>query len=77
MYRDDPEGQKQRDNECHAKAVARGQQTFTLVGQDLSSPKVICEWIKENIETASREKLVEALLTAITMRETVNRKTAD
>lgn len=66
----------QRD-QCQEKAKQRGQSTFTLVEQDRSSPRIICEWIKENIETCSRAKLFEALSLAIEMREAPYRKTAD
>lgn len=68
---------RQMDDKCYKKAKERGQQTFTLVAQDRSSPRVICEWIKENIETEPEEKLVDALLDAIAMRENPNRKSAD
>lgn len=65
------------DDGCAKKAKERGQQTFTLVAQDLSSPAVICEWIKQNIETAPDAKLVDALLDALAMRKYPNRKAAD
>jgi hypothetical protein len=65
------------DDSCYRKAKERGDQTFTLVAQDRSSPRVICEWIKENIETAPEEKLVDALLDALAMRCNPNRKSAD
>ena len=65
------------DAECYAKAIERGDKTFTLVGQDLSSPRVICEWIKENIETAPKRKLEDALDRAIDMRNRPGRKQAD
>jgi hypothetical protein len=68
---------KTMDSKCHQKAIERNQQTFTLVEQDRSSPRTICFWILENIETAPREKLVDALLDAITMREAPLRKNAD
>ena len=68
---------REMDGTCFQKARARGDQTFTLVGQDRSSPKVICEWIKENIETAPEEKLVDALMDALAMRENSKRKHAD
>jgi len=71
------ENAKTRDYECHKKAVERGQQTFTLVAQDRSSPKTIAFWILENIETAPAEKLHEALFEALIMREHPNRKNAD
>jgi hypothetical protein len=65
------------DTQCHARAKSRGQRTFTLVEQDVTTPKVICEWIKENIETAPRQKLLEALDSAILMRDFPGRKHAD
>lgn len=68
---------KASDDICFRKAKARDDETFTLVGKDLSSPRVICEWIKENIETAPPAKLMEALQCAIRMRNAVLRKRAD
>ena len=65
------------DGECFRKARERGEQTFTLVAQDSTSPSVICEWIKQNIETAPEEKLVDALMDALAMRANSNRKSAD
>lgn len=65
------------DKECYEKALLRGQRTFTLVGQDLSSPGVICEWIKVNIETAPADKLFDALQAALVMRGQGGRKVAD
>ena len=46
--------------------------TFTL-----PSPRVICEWIKENIETAPAEKLRCALEDALMMRQNPRRKRTD
>ncbi len=68
---------KEIDGSCFEKARMRGDQTFTLVGQDYSSPSVICEWIKQNIETAPEDKLVDALMDALSMRANPNRKRAD
>jgi|HubBroStandDraft_4_1064222.scaffolds.fasta_scaffold1699149_1 hypothetical protein len=68
---------KQRDYDCFAKAKSRGQFTFTVVAQDLTTPATICEWIKQNIETAPKEKLEHALAVAIECREYPNRKHAD
>lgn len=65
------------DDACHAKAKARGQRTFTLVEQDLSTVKTIAHWIYLNIETAPAEKLREALEDCITMRDFSPRKEAD
>lgn len=62
---------------CIRRARERGDEMFTLVGQDLSSPTVICEWIKQNIETAPPNKLKNALERALVMRETAHRKHAD
>lgn len=65
------------DAECFQRAKSRGQSTFTLVAQDASSPRIICEWIKENIETCPSGKLFEALSRAIEMRNNPFRKSAD
>jgi hypothetical protein len=65
------------DKTCFAKAQERGDQTFTVVGRDMSSPRVICEWIKENIETCPEDKLHEALNRAIVMRSLASRRRAD
>ena len=65
------------DAECYKKAVERGQQTFTLVVQDISAPTIICEWIKQNIDHAPAEKLLDALEDAIAMREYPHRKFPD
>lgn len=66
-----------KDTQCHAKAKARGEHTFTLVAQDLSAPKTIAFWIGENIETAPEDKLREALEDALIMRKHTSRKHAD
>ena len=63
--------------ECRQKAVKRNDLTFTLVGQDLSSPETIAYWILKNIETAPEEKLKGALDKAIRMRALLGRKKAD
>jgi hypothetical protein len=66
-----------RDTSCFTKAKSRGQTTFTLVEQDMSSPKVIAQWIYENIMTCPAEKLHAALDSAIEMRVYPKRKIAD
>ena len=68
---------KEQDSSCYENARRRGADTFTLTGSDLSSPKVICLWIAENIETAPMHKLVDALQHALVMRATLHRKHAD
>lgn len=65
------------DAGCYARAKKRGQQTFTLVAQDVTAPAVICEWIKNNIDTAPPAKLIDALMDAIAMRDYAPRKCAD
>jgi hypothetical protein len=65
------------DKTCFKKAVERKQETFTVVSQDMSAPRVICEWIKENIETCPADKLRAALDRAIAMRAWKFRKHAD
>ena len=68
---------RQRDYRCASKAQARGDITFTLVGQDKTAAKMVCLWIAENIETCPAEKLYDALQSAIAMRNLDNRKDAD
>lgn len=65
------------DTVCHAKAKQRGQRTFTLVEQDISSARTIAFWILENINTSPREKLVQALNDALDMRDYPNKKFPD
>jgi hypothetical protein len=62
------------DDGIRERAVKAGEQTFTLVEHDVTSPRIICCWIMENIDTARPEKLVDALLDAIAMRESANRR---
>jgi hypothetical protein len=65
------------DCSCFQKAKAKGEQTFTLRAQDISSPITICYWILANIQTAPPHKLRCALEDALTMRDHPNRKYAD
>ncbi len=65
------------DTKVYAKARNRGQETFTLVGQDRTSPRTILFWIGENFETAPPEKLRDAFERALRMREFPERKWAD
>jgi hypothetical protein len=44
------------DTQCHAHAKQRGQETFTLVEQDITSVRTIAHWIYENIGQASEAK---------------------
>lgn len=71
--------EKDHDTQCHARAKVRGQRTFTLVEQDLTTPEVICEWIKLNIKTCGWNKLLEALQSAymIAQESKVVKKAAD
>jgi hypothetical protein len=70
-------GERMSDQDCYNKGRAKGERTFTLRSQDLTAPKVIGEWIKENIETASPEKLLDALDAALEMRRWPTRKMPD
>lgn len=65
------------DTTCAARAIKRGQKTFTLVEQDRSSVKTIAHWIYENIETCSEIKLRQALEDCLEWRKFPNRKNAD
>lgn len=73
----DRESHKTQDYKCAEKAQQRGQQTFTLVEQDISSPETICFWIQQNILTCPAGKLRDALEAAIIMRESKIKKHAD
>lgn len=66
-----------RDKRCQENANKRGQVTFSLVEQDVTSPRTIAYWILENIESAPAAKLYDALESALVMREFPNRKRAD
>lgn len=65
------------DTQCHAKAKARKQRTFTLVEQDRSTVETIAHWIYLNIRTAPEAKLQEALHSCILMRDFSPQKDAD
>lgn len=74
---DHTNGPCEMDRKCFEKAVARGEQTFTLVAQDRTSPEVVAYWILKNIETAPAQKLRHALDDALRMRDCQKRKFAD
>ena len=57
--------------------TADDEMVFILRGQDVSSPRVILEWIKANILNAPDEKLREAFECALLMRKAKKRKSAD
>ncbi len=59
------------DADCFQKARERGEQTFTLVERDITSPRTIAFWIMENIDHASPEKLRDAMNDALAMRFSV------
>jgi hypothetical protein len=66
------------DSNCYNRARQRGEQTFTLVERDFTSPYVIVEWIKLNLATAPPEKLLDALRDAIAMqRSPIPKRDAD
>lgn len=65
------------EDKCQLRASQRDDLTSTLVGQDQSTPKTICFWIMENIETVPPEKLVDAISRAIAMSMLKGRKAAD
>jgi len=66
-----------KDEVCFVKARSRGQQTFTLVAQDITAARTIMFWLMENIETAPDEKLRDAFEDALRMRHYGNRRYAD
>lgn len=66
------------DKDCYDKAVARGQQTFTVVEQDITAPMVILRWIELNWETAPISKLRDAFEDALCMKASkIAKKHAD
>lgn len=70
-------GRDLSDATCYSKAVAKGEDTFTVRSQDYTAPSIVCEWVKQNIYTCPADKLREALERAIKMRDWPSRKTAD
>lgn len=58
-------GYKTTDS-CLQKAFD-DERLFVLMTRDITSPKVVCEWIKQNIDIQPKEKLMEALECAIEM----------
>ena len=65
------------DTAIHAKAKRRGQETFTLVEQDITAVRTIAHWIELNIETAPEAKLRDALEKCLRMRNWKNKKVPD
>lgn len=59
-------GTKKAGVPCYDKA-GPDEPLFVLRAQDLSSPKIVAEWIKQNIETAPHQKLRDALEVALSM----------
>ncbi|MCE7997067.1 MAG: hypothetical protein HEP71_34225 [Roseivirga sp.] len=57
-----------KNDKCIEKAY-EDERLFVLMARDGSSPTVIGEWIKQNITTQPREKLIEALDCAIDMSQ--------
>jgi hypothetical protein len=66
-----------RDSVIHANAKRRGEKTFTLIERDPTTVETIAYWILKNIQTASPEKLHNALDIAIGMRDFPNKQLAD
>jgi hypothetical protein len=67
-----------KDDKCIQKAFD-DERLFVLMSRDHTAPKVVIEWIKENISRQPPEKLHEALDCAIEMALTssVHRLHAD
>lgn len=68
-------GYKSTDT-CIAKA-AEDEMLFVLRAQDISSPLIVLEWIKENFFSCPDEKLREAFECALEMKGWKERKVAD
>lgn len=63
-------GYKNNDT-CIEKAFD-DERMFVLLTRDYSSPKIVLEWIKENIEIQPDEKLREAFECALEMKNKCN-----
>jgi len=57
--------------------VKENEAIFVLRGQDVTSPVIIMEWIKQNLPYCSDEKLRQAFECALSMRSYAPRKRAD
>lgn len=64
------------DPGCFARAFAKGEPTFTLRGQDPTTPALVAEWIGMNLG-APEFKLQEALRIAKAMADWPDQKEAD
>jgi hypothetical protein len=64
------------DPGCFARAYAKGEPTFTLRGQDPTTPALVAEWIGMNLG-APEFKLQEALRIAKAMANWPDQKEAD
>lgn len=67
---------KPDSNGCLAKAN-EDEMLFILRAQDMSSPKIIFQWIAENIDTLPDDKVNEAVKCALVMNKHKFRKPAD
>lgn len=68
--------QTKENNSCLEKAKPN-EPIFVLRGQDRSSPKLILQWMAENFENLSNQRLQEAFDTAMSMKRWPNRKHPD
>lgn len=66
-----------QDTAIHARAKKRGQETFTVVEQDITAVQTIAYWIMLNIEQAPEAKLRDALEKCLRMRNWKNKKVPD
>ena len=67
-----------KDNDpCRDTADKENLIRFTLHAKDITAPATIIDWISRNIESASDDKLLEALKCALDMRRHPLRKMPD
>lgn len=59
------------------KKAADDETIFVLRAQDITSPIIVLEWIKQNFETCPNDKLLKAFQTCLDMKEFKARKSAD
>jgi hypothetical protein len=57
--------------------IGEDEEMFTLRAQDITSPRIVLEWIKHNFESAGEEKLREAFECALRMKKHHSRKMPD
>jgi len=66
-----------KSTDTSIQKATENEMLFVLRAQDVSSPKLVLEWIKINFETVPEDKLREAFECALEMKKWPTRKQAD